>query len=53
MLSLDNEPVLKAYVIGLFQPACRPSLWKFVMPVEAKVVFQNNVFHPATVNLKL
>ena len=36
---------------GLFLAAC--SLWKFVMPVEAKAVFQNVVFHPATVNPKL
>ena len=36
ILSCDNEPVLKAYVVGLFRAACR--LWKFVMPVEAKEV---------------
>jgi hypothetical protein len=47
ILSCDNEPVLRAYVAGLFRAACR--LWKFVMPVEARAVFQNDVFHPATV----
>jgi hypothetical protein len=41
----------KAYVVGLFRAACR--LWKFVMPVEAKAVFQNDGFHPATVNPNL
>ena len=51
ILSCDNEPVLRAYVAGLFLPACR--LWKFVMPVEARAVFQNDVFHPATVDPKL
>jgi hypothetical protein len=51
ILSCDNEPDLKAYVVDLFRAACR--LWKFVMPVEAKAVFQNEVFHPATVDPKL
>jgi hypothetical protein len=51
ILSCNNEPVLKAYVVGLFLAAC--SLWKFVMPVEAKAIFQNDFFHPATVNPKL
>lgn len=51
ILSCDNEPVLKAYVVGLFRAASR--LWKFVMPVEAKAIFQNDVFHPATVDPKL
>jgi len=51
ILSCDNEPVLKAYVVGLFRAASR--LWKFVMPVEAKAIFQNEVFHPATVDPKL
>ena len=51
IMSCDNEPVLRAYVGGLFRAACR--LWKFVMPVEARAVFQNDVFHPATVDPKL
>jgi hypothetical protein len=51
ILSCDNEPVFRAYVGGLFRAACR--LWKFVMPVEARAVFQNDVFHPATVDPKL
>ncbi len=51
ILSCKSEPALKAYLAGLFRPACR--LWKFVMPVEAKAVFQSDVFHPATVNPKL
>jgi hypothetical protein len=51
ILSCNNEPVLKAYVVGLFRAACR--LWKFVIPVEAKAVFQNEVFHLATVDPKL
>ena len=44
----ESEPVLKAYVAGLIRAACR--LWRFVMPAEAKAVFQNDVFHPVTVN---
>ncbi len=51
ILSCNNEPVLIAYVVGLLRAACR--LWKYVMPVEAKAVFQNEVFHPTTVNPKL
>jgi hypothetical protein len=51
ILSCNNEPVLKAYLVGLFRAACR--LWKYVMPVEAKAVFQNEVFHPETLNPKL
>ena len=50
-MSCKNEPVLKAYIHGLFRAACR--LWKFVMPVEAKAVFQTDVFHPTTVSPKL
>ncbi len=51
ILSCESEPVLKAYNSGLFRAACR--LWKFVMPVEAKAVFQADVFHPASVSAKL
>ena len=51
ILSCDNEPTMKAYIHGLFRAACR--LWKFVMPVDAKAVFQTDVFHPATVSPKL
>ena len=51
ILSCDSEPMLKAYVLGVFRAACR--LWKFVMPVEARLVFQNEVFHPSTVSQKL
>ena len=47
-MSFESEPVLKAYMIGVFRAASR--LWKFVMPVEARAVFQNDVFHPATVS---
>ena len=48
ILACDSEPVLKAYVMGVFRAAVR--LWKFVMPVAAKDVFQTKVFHPATVS---
>ena len=51
IVSCKNEPVLKAYMHGLFRAACR--LWKYVMPVDSKAVFQNDVFHPATVSPKL
>ncbi len=47
-LSCHSDPVLKAYMHGLFRAACR--LWKFVIPVEAKAVYQNDVFHSVTVN---
>ena len=48
IMACDNEAVLRAYLIGLFRAASR--LWKFGMPVEARSVFQNDVFHPATVS---
>ena len=51
ILSCDNEPVFRAYMIGLFRAAGR--LWKYGMPVEARSVFQTDVFHPATVSDKL
>ena len=51
ILSCDNEPVIRAYIIGLFRAAGR--LWKYCMPVEARSVFQTDVFHPATVSEKL
>ncbi len=51
ILSCESEPVLKAYMSGLFRAACR--LWKYVMPVEAKAVFQTDVFHPASAKEKL
>ena len=50
-MSCDNELTLKAYIVGVMRAACR--LWKFVMPVDAKAVFQREVFHPATVSAKL
>ena len=50
-LSCDNEPVLRAYILGVVRDACR--LWKYGMPVEARSVFQTDVFHPATVSDKL
>ena len=53
ILSCESEPVLKAYMSGLFRAACR--LWKYVMPVEAKAVFHSStdVFHPASAKEKL
>ena len=48
IVSCKNEPVLKAYMHGLFRAACR--LWKYIMPVDARAVFQNDVFHPASVS---
>ena len=51
ILSCDNEPTMKAYIHCLFRAACR--LWKFVMPVDAKAVFQTDVFHPASAKEKL
>ena len=50
-MSCNSEPVLKDYVSGLFRAAGR--LWKFVMPVVARDVFQTEVFHPATVSPNL
>ena len=47
-MACDSEPVLKAYLIGMFRAAVR--LWKYGMPVVAKDVFQTKVFHPATVS---
>ena len=51
ILSCDNEPVLRANILGVFRAASR--LWKYGMPVEARSVFQTDVFHPATVSEKL
>ena len=52
IVSCESEPVLKACISGLFRAACR--LWKFVMPVEARAVFQANYFPPpASVSPKL
>jgi hypothetical protein len=51
IMSCDNEPVLRAYMLGLFRAAGR--LWKYGMPVKARSVFQTDVFHPATVSDKL
>ena len=51
ILSCESDPILKAYILGVFRAACR--LWKFVMPIEARTVFQREVFHPATVSAKL
>ena len=50
-LSCDNEPVLRAYILGVSRAAGR--LWKNGMPIEARSVFQTDVFHPATVSEKL
>jgi hypothetical protein len=41
---------LKDCCIQPFKDSCQST---FVMPVEAKAVLQNDVFHPATVNPKL
>jgi hypothetical protein len=35
--------VFKAYLEGLFQAGCH--LWKIIMPVETRSVFQRMVFH--------
>ena len=51
ILSCDNEPVLRAYILGVFRAAGR--LWKYGTPVEASSVFQTDVFHPGTVSEKL
>ncbi len=46
ILSCGDVPVLTAYIDGLFRAAVR--LWKFIMPREAKDIFQTEVFHPAS-----
>jgi hypothetical protein len=51
ILSCESEPMLKSYLSGLFRAAAR--LWKFVMPIDARSVFQTQVFHPAKVSAKL
>jgi hypothetical protein len=50
ILSCSNTPVLTAYVDGASRAAVL--LWEFIMPREAKDVFQNDVFHPASVDPK-
>ena len=39
ILSCGSDPLLKAYIHGLFRAAC--CLWKFVVPVDARAAFQN------------
>jgi hypothetical protein len=51
ILSCCSESVFKAYLECLFSAGCR--LWKFIMPVEARSVFQRTVFHPTTVSEKM
>jgi hypothetical protein len=51
ILSCENEAVQKAYLLGMLRAACR--LWNYVMPVDAKSVFQTEVFHPPNVSPKL
>jgi hypothetical protein len=47
-LSCCKILILKAhYIDGRFRAAMR--LWKLSMPKEARVVFQKEVFHPASV----
>ncbi len=46
ILSCKDQPVLEGYVNNLFKSAVR--LWKFVLPVESREVFQTEVFHPAS-----
>ncbi len=46
ILSCSELPVLEAYLETLFRAAMR--LWKVKMPIEAKDVFQTQVFHPAS-----
>jgi hypothetical protein len=51
ILSCNDQPVLEGYVNNLFKSAVR--LWKFVMPVESREVFQTEVFHPASASEEL
>jgi hypothetical protein len=51
ILSCYDQPFLEGYVNNLFESAVR--LWKFVMPVESKEVFQTEVFHPASASEEL
>ena len=51
ILSCNDQPVLEGYVYNLFKSAVR--LWKFVMPVESREVFQTEVFHPASASEEL
>ncbi len=46
ILSCSELPVLEAYLENLFRAALR--LWKFKMLIEAKDVFQTQVFHPVS-----
>ncbi len=45
ILLCNDQPVLEGYVNNLFKSAVR--LWKCVMPVESRKVFQTKIFHPA------
>ncbi len=51
ILSCDDQPVLEGYVNNLFKSAV--CLWKIVMPVESREVFQTEVFHPASASEEL
>ncbi len=51
ILSRNDQPVLEGYVYNLFKSAVR--LWKYVMPVESREVFQTEVFHPALASEEL
>jgi hypothetical protein len=36
--SCESEPMLRSYINGVFRAAFR--LWKYIMPVQARTVFQ-------------
>jgi hypothetical protein len=50
ILSSSNAAVLAAYIDGLIKTSVR--LWKFIMPKDARDVFQKEVFHPTTISSK-
>jgi hypothetical protein len=51
IFSSSNAAVLVSYIDGLIKTSVR--LWKFIMPKDARDVFQKEVFHPTTVSSKL
>ncbi len=51
ILSCESELMLRSYLNGVFHAAAY--LWKSVVPVNARAVFQRDVFHSATVFQKL
>jgi hypothetical protein len=51
ILSCNDQPVLEGYAYNLFKSAVR--LWKFVMPVQLREIFQTEDFYPASASEEL